>query len=80
MADLFREFCNYSGLQCKKLNGFAKSDSFLPGTRFKEDNVIGHSWNAVLIRGQWRLVDAMWGSLYASFAFLVLPLNVLTKE
>lgn len=67
ISDIFCEFCNYSGLRCQKLNGYAKSTDFVPGTRFEEDHIIGHSWNTVLVGGQWRLVDAMWGTLYAMY-------------
>lgn len=65
IADLFVEFCSYSGLHSRKLIGYAKSQNFKFGTRFIEDKEAGHAWNAVLVCNQWRLMDAMWGGSYA---------------
>jgi hypothetical protein len=50
------------GLQVEVVKGWSKGYSYASGDRF--DGPINHSWNAVRIDGQWRLMDPTWGSGY----------------
>lgn len=60
------------GLHTKTLKGYAKGLGYEPGMSFEDAGLERHAWNAVLVAGQWRLVDAMWGSLYATPAFFII--------
>ena len=50
------------GLQVEVVRGWSKGYSYAAGQRFNGRE--NHSWNAVRIDGQWRLMDATWGSGY----------------
>ena len=65
IAQLFRLFCSHVGLRSRWLLGYVKGDGYEPGASFERDGIVGHAWNAVLVRCQWRLVDVQWGSLCA---------------
>jgi hypothetical protein len=58
-ANLFGELCRLAGLTCVTVRGYARGAGFrvfgqqVPG-RFE------HAWNAVMVDGSWRLVDATW--------------------
>ena len=62
-AQVFEMLCNYAGLHCTIIRGYAKAVGYEPGMKFI-DNTFTHPWNAVLICGQWRLIDANWGARY----------------
>lgn len=50
------------GLRVEMVKGWSKGYSYKPGERF--DGPINHSWNAVKVDGQWRLMDPTWGGGY----------------
>lgn len=63
-ALLFNALAAEAGLESRLIRGFSKGVGDLAGGRpaVKPD----HAWNAVLVDGQWRLVDATWGAGYLS--------------
>ncbi|XP_067935014.1 hillarin-like isoform X2 [Watersipora subatra] len=58
---LFKRLCSYSGLHCVEIKGRSKSVGYEPGMRF-EGEMFRNTWNAVLIDGEWRLVQCNWGA------------------
>jgi hypothetical protein len=59
-SSLFESLAREAGLAVVTINGYAKGFSYQPG-----DPVTGesnHAWNAVKIRGAWKLVDCTWGA------------------
>ncbi|MCB9287838.1 MAG: hypothetical protein H6560_11025 [Lewinellaceae bacterium] len=55
---LYVELCRQAGLQCLSVSGYSR-----PGLdSLALPSVPGHSWNALLLDGEWRLVDATWGA------------------
>ncbi len=58
-AYLFRDMCQAVGLQAVTVEGYARDWIFDNGDKLY---VPRHEWNAVLIDGQWQLVDATWGA------------------
>lgn len=73
IAQLFALFCAHVGLRSRVLLGYAKGgEGYEPGASFERERLVGHAWNAVLVAGQWRLIDVQWGSLCAHSAVLSL--------
>ena len=64
-SSLFELLGGLCGLRTQTLKGYAKGLGYEPGMSFEDAGLERHAWNAVLVAGQWRLVDAMWGSLCA---------------
>lgn len=60
-ANLFQEMCSYANVQCVTIDGYARNGSEAPGETWKEPN---HTWNAVRINGQWKMIDVTWSSGY----------------
>lgn len=60
-ANLFREMCSLANVQCVTIDGYASNMSSTIGEELAEVN---HTWNAVRINDEWKLVDATWGSGY----------------
>lgn len=59
-AGLFMELAKASGLKAARISGYAKGYGYSAGGPVgKTPN---HSWNAVSIDGQWRLMDCTWGA------------------
>jgi hypothetical protein len=50
------------GLQVAMIKGWSKGYGYNSGDQFT--GPMNHSWNAVMIDGQWRLMDVTWGSGY----------------
>ena len=59
---LFSELCEWMGVRSKRLHGFAKNHDYKPGHQFRPAEDATHAWNAVFVRGSWRLVDCTWGA------------------
>jgi transglutaminase/protease-like cytokinesis protein 3 len=57
-ARLFCEICHAAGIECNVIFGFAEGYSFDQ----QQQTTPNHGWNAVKIDGEWKLVDATWGS------------------
>jgi transglutaminase/protease-like cytokinesis protein 3 len=60
-ARLVKTLCDYAGISCNVIYGFAKSGD-------KNDKIFttNHTWNAVYIDSAWRLADVTWASGYVS--------------
>jgi hypothetical protein len=58
---LFRLLCQYAGIEAEIIHGFARGRR--SGLLFSSN----HTWNAVKIGGQWKLIDVTWGSGYMTF-------------
>jgi hypothetical protein len=60
-ANLYETMCRLAGLECVTVTGYARGYGFHafgdedPGSK-------NHAWNAVLVDGRWRLVDATWSA------------------
>ena len=69
-AKLFKRMCNYAGIKCTVINGWAKGYNYTPGETFPL--LPTHSWNAVFIDGSWKLIDCTWaaGSLNTQGDFI----------
>ncbi|KAG7271011.1 hypothetical protein CRUP_038462 [Coryphaenoides rupestris] len=49
------------GIECQEVSGYGKGSSYRPGQSL-QDVPPNHMWNAVLLAGQWFLMDACWGA------------------
>lgn len=56
-ASLFRAMCAQAGIEAKMVRGYAKTSYKEIGTTSPK-----HAWNAVLIDGNWQLLDVTWAS------------------
>ena len=61
-ARLLKTLCDYAGLRCEIITGYARSNINRVGEQFKSN----HRWNAVLVDSNWYLMDATWASGYIS--------------
>ena len=53
-----------AGLKCEKIEGYAKGQDYQPGTPLAASpRHHKHSWNAVLLNGQYHFVDASFGAV-----------------
>ncbi len=59
---LFFTLCEFAGIRSEIIVGFARPSANKPVSRFG----VNHFWNAVLIDGDWKLLDATWSSGYIS--------------
>ena len=50
-----------AGLTCEIITGFSKGLHYEPGMEFPNDQC-RHVWNAVSVKGLWRLVDCRWAA------------------
>jgi hypothetical protein len=58
-SKLFLSLCKQAGIDSQLVHGYSKGLSYFPGKILKEAD---HSWNAVRIDGEWRLLDTTWGA------------------
>lgn len=59
-ASLMKMFCDELGVECEVVSGFATGISV---DKVHLDSMkSNHAWNAVKIKGEWKLVDPTWGS------------------
>ncbi|XP_052102140.1 hillarin-like isoform X1 [Mytilus californianus] len=58
---LFMRLCSYAGLHCNEIKGHSKSVGYEPGMKIEPES-FQNTWNAVLIDGDWRLVQCNWGA------------------
>ncbi|MBL7746013.1 MAG: hypothetical protein JNM19_01185 [Chitinophagaceae bacterium] len=61
-ARLFTTLCDFAGIRSEIIVGYARSSSNKPVPKFG----VNHYWNAVMIDGNWKLLDATWSSGYIS--------------
>lgn len=67
-AKLFKTLCDYAGIQSELVTGYGKS--YLEKDEKFRTN---HTWNAVLIDGNWQLLDVTWASGYLSYSNEFVP-------
>lgn len=60
-SHLFKALCDATGLEAVVITGVARD--FYKPQRNPFD--LDHAWNAVRIKGEWRLLDATWGAGYS---------------
>lgn len=60
---LFKTLCDYAGIRCEIIYGYARTNYIRSGNRF----VTNHTWNAVYLDNTWRLLDVTWASGYVTF-------------
>lgn len=66
-SNLMEYFCRKFGIECITVNGTGRSlysDIILNPDKLPSD----HSWNAVKLNGEWKLIDATWGSGYTDYS------------
>jgi transglutaminase/protease-like cytokinesis protein 3 len=61
---LFKCLCDYAGIPCEIINGYARGDMNKIGNNFRTN----HSWNAVKLDSNWYLVDVTWASGYFTYS------------
>ncbi|XP_053379649.1 lim and transglutaminase domain protein ltd-1-like isoform X2 [Mercenaria mercenaria] len=64
-AGFFSLLCWYANLPCAIVRGYLKGSTYEVGQKINKDLHRGE-WNAVLIDGNWRLVNAFWGACVLS--------------
>ncbi len=62
-ARLFKTLCDYAGIRCEIITGYAKTNINRIGVQFRSN----HKWNAVFIDSNWYLLDATWASGYINY-------------
>ena len=60
-SNLFMEMCNHAQVMCLTIDGYARNGSEVIGEELKEPN---HTWNAVRIGEEWKMIDVTWASGY----------------
>jgi len=60
---LFKTLCEKSGIQAETIDGYARNNIEIG--RVVVTNNSNHSWNSVLLYGNWYLLDPTWASGYA---------------
>src|SRR6266487_1722303 len=60
---LFKTLCDYAGIRCETITGYAKTNMNRIGVQFRSN----HKWNAVFIDSNWCLLDATWASGYINY-------------
>ncbi len=60
-ARLFKSLCDYGGIRCRLISGFAQGD-YNRRAAFR----CNHTWNAVYLDSAWQLVDVTWASGYTN--------------
>lgn len=62
-ARIFETMAKVAGLACVTLTGWAKGVDYRPGVAISK-RPVNHSWNAVLIDGNWQLIDSHWATRF----------------
>ncbi|XP_067935070.1 uncharacterized protein [Watersipora subatra] len=60
-AHLFCALCKVAGIPCAIISGHNKSSSYQLGKPLDLERTAAQ-WNAVFVKGEWRLVDCFWSS------------------
>lgn len=60
-AQFYQELCRAAGIKCEKVEGFVKSQDYLPGNTVQSPK-FQHTWCAVQLDGHYRLVDPLYGA------------------
>lgn len=64
-AGFFSLLCWYANLPCAIIRGYLKGSTYEVGQKINKDLHRGE-WNAVLIDGNWRLINSFWGACVLS--------------
>jgi len=62
-ARLFKCLCDYAGVPCEIINGYARGDFNRVESNFRTN----HTWNAVKVDSSWHLVDVTWAGGYFTY-------------
>jgi transglutaminase/protease-like cytokinesis protein 3 len=62
-ARLFKTLCDYAGIKCTLVTGYARGDINHIGTQF----ISNHYWNVVFVDSAWHLIDVTWASGYFTY-------------
>jgi hypothetical protein len=57
--------CSLAKIRCQKISGYARGVGFNPLVA-EDISKSNHAWNAVLLKGNWYLVDTTWDSGYVN--------------
>ncbi|WP_299017761.1 transglutaminase domain-containing protein [uncultured Polaribacter sp.] len=57
-AYLFKEMCNFAGIESKMVNGFGRTSA----VDFSKLTMPNHTWNIVKLRNKWYLCDPTWSA------------------
>ncbi|XP_060601784.1 uncharacterized protein LOC132755022 isoform X2 [Ruditapes philippinarum] len=60
-AQLVSLLCRYADIPCVIIHGTLKGSTYEVGDRIDDDKHYGE-WNAVLVDGHWRFINAYWGT------------------
>ncbi len=58
-ANLFKRMCDFAGIKCLKIRGYARNTHYVPGTPLER---IKHAWNIILVNKNLYIIDPTWGS------------------
>ncbi|MES2386564.1 MAG: transglutaminase domain-containing protein [Bacteroidota bacterium] len=61
-SELFRTLCYKSKIKCVSVHGYAKGYGWTPKEKVHDN----HTWSAVKLGNDWKLIDVTWGSGYLS--------------
>ncbi|XP_062588976.1 kyphoscoliosis peptidase-like [Saccostrea cucullata] len=61
-TNLFTALCRCADITVHKISGYAKGYDYNPEIRFEYGHATSHTWNAVHVDGEWRLVECTWGA------------------
>lgn len=64
-SNLYLKMCSLSKIKCQKVIGYARGVGFNPLVA-EDTSKSNHAWNAVLLKGNWYLVDTTWDSGYVN--------------
>jgi hypothetical protein len=71
-ARLFKALCTEADVPCEIIHGYSKGYGYQPAAGFQVSN---HAWNAVMIEGEWYLVDATWAATSMNTEKVKRPIN-----
>lgn len=64
-SNLYLKMCSIAKIKCQKISGYARGVGYNPLIA-EDPSKSNHAWNAVLLNGNWYLVDTTWDSGYVT--------------
>ncbi|KAK3093948.1 hypothetical protein FSP39_022128 [Pinctada imbricata] len=61
-SNLFAALCRSAGITVETICGYSKGYDYDPEVPYVYGHATNHSWNAVHVNGDWRLVECSWGA------------------